>query len=74
VNLDDDIADRHDEFARLHLEIVAAAASFVRMSIDGEQLVTLKTANSLVNRIRRLRRKDEPVEDTFDRFERRAQG
>jgi hypothetical protein len=40
----------------LHLEIVAAAASFGQMSMNGEQLVTLNSQSSLLDRVRKLRR------------------
>lgn len=44
-----------------HLETLAAAASFVQMSIDGVQLCTLKRERSLIARLRDLRSKPSSV-------------
>jgi hypothetical protein len=41
----------------VHLEVIAAAAAFVQMEIDGVQLCTLQTAKSLLGCLRRLFRK-----------------
>jgi hypothetical protein len=38
----------------VHLEVVAAAASFVQMEIGGKQLCTLKTETSLIGQLRKL--------------------
>jgi hypothetical protein len=41
----------------LHLEVLAAAASFAQMSINGEPLISLTFTSSLVNTIRKLLRR-----------------
>jgi len=38
----------------VHLEVIAAAAAFVQMEIDGVQLCTLRTERSFVGRLRKL--------------------
>jgi hypothetical protein len=38
----------------VHLEVIAAAASFVQMEIDGVQLMTLRTEQTLLSRLRKL--------------------
>lgn len=41
----------------VHLEVIAAAASFVQMSIGGEQLCELQTEKSLMDQLRKLFRR-----------------
>jgi hypothetical protein len=41
----------------VHLEVIAAAAAFVQMEIDGVQLCTLRSERSLRDRLRRLFRR-----------------
>lgn len=41
----------------VHLEVIAAAASFVQMEIGGEQLCTLRTETSLIGQLRKLFRR-----------------
>lgn len=38
----------------VHLEVIAAAASFVQMEIGGEQLCTLRTEKTLIGQLRKL--------------------
>lgn len=38
----------------VHLEVIAAAASFVQMEIGGEQLCSLRTEKSLIDQLRKL--------------------
>jgi len=45
----------------VHIEVIAAAASFVQMSINGAQLLKTKTHSSFLSRLRKLFRKQVPI-------------
>lgn len=47
----------HEIIGGVHLEVVAAAASFVQMTIAGEQLFYLKTESRLIGRLRKYLRR-----------------
>lgn len=45
----------------VHLEVIAAAASFVQLEIDGVQLCNLRTERRLIDKLRKLFRPAAPV-------------
>jgi hypothetical protein len=47
----------HEIIGGVHLEVVSAAASFVQVTIGGEQLCNLKTDSSLIGRLRKYLRR-----------------